>query len=78
MSDEVVKVLCQRVVSLQQQQDELAWNEIALIATLTKLLPGFVQEFARQRFAVEWLASSRDAEELATLLKALKVTYRMH
>jgi hypothetical protein len=78
MSDEVIKVLCQRVVSLQQQQDELAWNEIALIATLTKLLPGFVQEFARQRFAVEWLTSPRNVEELVTLIKALKVTHQSH
>lgn len=78
MSDEVIKVLCQRVVALQQQQDELAWSEIALIATLTKLLPGFTQEFDRQRIAVERLASPRNAEELATFIKALKVTRRRH
>jgi hypothetical protein len=78
MSDEVIKVLCQRVVALQQQQDELAWNEIALIATLTKLLPGFTQEFARQRIAVERLASPRNAEELTTFIKTLKVTLRRH
>jgi len=78
MSDDVIKVLCERVVALQQQQDELAWNEIALITTLTKLLPGFAQEFARQRVTVERLASPRNAEELATVLKALKVTRRLH
>jgi hypothetical protein len=65
MSDEVIKVLCQRVVALQHQQDEIAWNEIALIATLTKLLPGFAQEFARQRItaepSVERRVSSREA-----------------
>jgi hypothetical protein len=74
MPDEVVKVLCQRVVALQQRQDELAWNEIALIATLTKVLPGFAQEFARQRIAVERLASPHNAEERATIINALKVT----
>jgi hypothetical protein len=74
MLDEVIKVLCQRVVALQQQQGELAWNEIALIATLTKLLPGFAQEFARQRITVERLACPRNAEELATFVEVLKVT----
>jgi hypothetical protein len=78
MSDEVIKVLCQRVVALQQQQDELAWNEIALIATLTKLLPGFTQEFARQRIAVERLVSPRNADELAMFIKALKAMLRRH
>jgi phage shock protein A len=73
MSDKVIKVLCQRVVALQQQQDELARNEIALIATLTELLPGFAQEFARLRIVVEKVASPRNAEELATLIKELKV-----
>jgi hypothetical protein len=78
MSDEVIKVLCQRVVALQQQQDELAWNEIALIATLTKLLPGFAREFARQRMAVERLVSPRNADELAMFIKALKAMLRRH
>ena len=78
MSDDVIKVLCERVVALHQQQDELAWNEIALIATLTKLLPGFAQEFARYRVSVERLASPRNAEERATFIKALKVTRRRH
>jgi hypothetical protein len=73
-SDKVIKVLCERVVALQQQQDESAWNEVALIATLTKLLPGFDKEFARQRFEVERLTSPRNAEELAKLVKALKIT----
>jgi hypothetical protein len=45
MSDDVIEVLSERVVALQQQQDESAWNEVALIATLTKLLPGVAQEF---------------------------------
>ena len=74
MPDEVIKVLCQRVVDLQQQQDESTWNEIALIATLRKLLPGFAREFARQRITVERLASPHNAEELATFVKALKAT----
>jgi hypothetical protein len=74
MSDEVIKVLCQRVVALQRQQDEMAWNEIALIATLRKLLPGFAREFARQRITVERISSPHNAEELATFIKALKVT----
>lgn len=78
MSDRIINVLCRRVVALQQQQDEAAWNEIALIATLTKLLPGFAQEFARQRFVVERLASPRDAEELETFITALKATHRRH
>jgi hypothetical protein len=78
MPDEVIKVLCQRVVALQQQQDELAWNEIALIATVTKLLPGFAQEFTRQRMVVEKLASPRNSEELAMFIEALKVTLRRH
>ena len=74
MPDEVIRVLCQRVVALQQQQDESTWNEIALIATLRKLLPGFAREFAKQRVTVERLASPYNAEELATFVKALKVT----
>jgi hypothetical protein len=78
MSDKVIKVLCERVVALHQQQDELAWNEIAMIATLTKLLPGFAQEFARQRIAVERLASPNNAEERTTFIKALKVAHRRH
>jgi hypothetical protein len=76
MSDEVIKVLCQRVIALQQQQDELAWNEIALIATLTKLLPGFAQEFARQCITVKRLASPRNAAELVMFIEALKVTVK--
>jgi hypothetical protein len=74
MSDEVIKVLCQRVVALQRQQDEMAWNEIALIATLRKLLPGFAREFARQRITVERISSPHNAEELATFIRALKAT----
>jgi hypothetical protein len=74
MPDEVIRVLCKRVVALQQQQDESTWNEIALIATLRKLVPGFAREFARQRITVERLASPHNAEELATFIKALKVT----
>jgi hypothetical protein len=78
MSDKVITVLCKRVVALQQQQDELAWNEIALIATLSKLLPGFVQEFARQRIAVEMLTSLGNAELRTAFIKELKVTHRRH
>jgi hypothetical protein len=78
MSDKVITVLCERVVALQQQQDELAWNEIALIATLTKLLPGFAQEFARQRIAVERLASPRNAKERETFIEALKATHQRY
>ncbi len=78
MSDRVIAVLCARVLALQQQQDELAWNEIALIATLTKLLPGFAQEFARQHTAVEKLASPGDDEERASFIEALQVTHRRH
>jgi hypothetical protein len=78
MPDEVVKVLCQRVVDLQRQQDELARNEIALIATLTKLLPGFDQEFSRKCIAVERLASPRNAEEVEMFITALKATLQKH
>jgi hypothetical protein len=74
MSDDVIKALSERVVALQMQQDESAWNEIALIGTLSKLVPGFAQEFAQQRIAVESLTSPRNAEELAKLAKALKIT----
>ena len=74
MPEKVITVLCERVVALQQEQDELAWNQIALIATLRKLLPGFAREFARQRITVERLASPHNAEELATFIKALKAT----
>lgn len=76
MLDEVINVLCQRVVALQQQQEELVRREIALIATLTKVFPDFGQEFARQRIAVERLASPRDADELATILEALKMSVK--
>jgi hypothetical protein len=76
MPDEVIKVLCQRVVALQQ--DELAWNEIALIATLTKLLPGFTQEFTRQGMVVEKLASPRNSEEFVMFIEALRVMLRRH
>jgi hypothetical protein len=68
MSDEVIKALCQRAHA--QQQDELGRNQIALIATLTKLLPGFAREFARKRIAAVRVASSRNTEELATFIKA--------
>jgi hypothetical protein len=78
MSDEVVKVLCKRSFAQQQQHDELAWNEIALIATLTKLLPGFDQEFTRKRVAVERLASPRSAEERETVISLLKATLEKH
>jgi phage shock protein A len=74
MPDDVLKVLCQRVVALQRQQDELARNEIALIATLTKLLPGFDQEFSRKCTAVKRLASPRNAGELEMFIAALKAT----
>ena len=66
--------LVERVRILQQQQDESAWNEIALIATLQELLPGFAQRFAQHRIAVERATSPQTPEELAKLVAAMKKT----
>jgi hypothetical protein len=78
MPDEVVKVLCQRVIALERQQSELARSEIALIATLTKLLPGFDREFSRKCIAVKRLTSPRNAGELEMFIMALKATLQKH
>jgi hypothetical protein len=64
--------LAERVRSLQQQQDESAWNEIALIATLSELLPGFSQRFAQHHIAVQKATSPETPEELKKLIESLK------
>ena len=65
MADDPIGVLSQRLVSQQRQLTESSWNEKALIATLTKLLPGFSQEFDQQHIDAETANSPDDAEELA-------------
>jgi hypothetical protein len=71
MANDPIAALIQQFVSLDRQQAESSWNEIALIETLTKLLPGFSQEFALQRSAVEISDPPQNAEELAKLVSVL-------
>ena len=71
MANDPIGLLIERIVSLQRQQDESAWNEIALIATLSKILPGFSQEFARQHSVAEISTPPCGVEELAKLVSAL-------
>ncbi len=71
-----IDALAERVVALQAQQDGSAWNEIALLATLKELLPGykFVTAFHRLRSATQKPAcfSPTGPQELAEAVKALK------
>ncbi|MFZ3264982.1 MAG: hypothetical protein WA172_13355 [Terriglobales bacterium] len=68
--------LAETVVALQAQHDGSAWNEIALIATLKELLPGYKSStaFHRLRSATQKAASlsSTDQQELEEAVKALK------
>jgi len=71
MADDPIGALIQRLVSQQRQLTESSWNEKALIATLTKLLPGFSQEFDQQRTDAEISTPPDNAEELAKLVSEL-------
>lgn len=67
-----MEYLAERVRILQQQQDESAWNELALIATLKELLPGFSQRFAQLHIAAQKVTSPETPKELAELVAAMK------
>jgi predicted pyridoxine 5'-phosphate oxidase superfamily flavin-nucleotide-binding protein len=70
--ERLIEALIQRVEILQRQQDESAWNDIALIATLKELLPGFSPRFDQLRIGVEKLTSPTTPQELAKLLEAFR------
>ena len=74
MQKPTIECLAERVQALQRQQDESAWNEVALIATLKELLPGFSPRFDQLRIAVERATSPQTPEELAKLIEAMKKT----
>ncbi len=67
-----IESLAEQARTLQKQQDESAWNEIALIATLQELVPGFAQRFAQHRIAVEKVTSPQTPEELKKLIEGLR------
>ncbi len=71
--EQLIKTLGERVLSLQRQQDESAWNEIALIVTLKELLPGFSQRFDLLHTEAERMTTPRNPKELAELVEALKM-----
>jgi hypothetical protein len=68
----LTEFLAERVLALQRQQDESAWNEAALIGTLKELLPGFGPRFDQLRKAAQKVTSPANLRELEELLKALK------
>jgi len=68
----LVDLLAERVLILQKQQDESAWNEIALIATLKELVPGFGPRFAQLHNAAEKVTSPATLRELEEFVAALK------
>jgi hypothetical protein len=68
----LIEYLAERVLALQKQQDESAWNETALIATLKELLPGFGPRFDRLRNAAQKMTSPASLRELEELVAALK------
>jgi hypothetical protein len=68
----LTEYLAERVRGLQKQQDESAWNETALIATLKELLPGFGPRFDQLHSAVQKMTSPASLQELEELLTALK------
>jgi hypothetical protein len=74
MSDHqaLIDLVAERVLALQRQQDESAWNETALIATLTELLPGFGPRFAQLHSAARKVSSPATPRELEELLAVLK------
>jgi hypothetical protein len=72
MSDESTESLADQIRALQQQQDESAMNEIAMIATLKELLPGFGPRFAQLRIGVETIMSPRTPQAVVELEARLK------
>lgn len=67
-----VSNLEEQVRTLQRLQDESAWNETALIATLQELVPGFAPRFAQLRIAVETMTSPQTSREMQRLVEAMK------
>jgi len=68
----LIEFLAQRVLNLQKQIDESALNEIALIATLKELVPGFDPRFDQLRKAAKSTIEQSDREEIARLFAAWK------
>lgn len=66
--DELTEVL----ISLHRQIDEASVNEIALIATLGELVPGFSQRFDQLRIGIEKTFADNDPAFVAKLRKAMK------
>jgi hypothetical protein len=67
-----VEALESAIRDLEAVQDESALNEIALIATLQSLLPGFSQTFERLRIGAEKQTSDDDAATLQAVRALLK------
>jgi hypothetical protein len=68
--DEFTKVLLTieaTLLDLQEQIDESAVNEIALIATLRELLPGFAQKFDLAHAVAKNEFVAHEAEQLHRL-----------
>jgi hypothetical protein len=68
----LTEFLADKVLALQRQQDESAWNETALIVTLKELLPGFGPRFDQLRRDAQKMTSPANLRELEALVVALK------
>ena len=63
--------LCDQVTRLQEQIDESALNEVALIASLKELVPGFDQRFDILHSASRKMFLGRDDEVLNRIREKL-------
>ena len=71
---EAISALTETLVSLHRQIDEASVNELALIATLQELLPGFSQRFDQLRIGIEKQFAENDQVFLARLERGDEVT----
>jgi hypothetical protein len=68
-----ISALTETLVSLHRQIDEASVNELALIATLQELLPGFSQRFDQLRIGIEKQFAENDQVFLARLEQAMRL-----
>lgn len=68
----LIDALTEELISLHRQIDEASVNELALIATLRELVPGFSQRFDQLRIGIEKKFAENDPEFEAKLRKAMK------
>ena len=69
---DLIDALTAELISLHRQIDEASVNELALIATLQELVPGFSQRFDQLRIGIEKQFAENDPEFEAKLRTAMK------